>query len=107
MTEDDHFVELNKEINKELTRAEHENSFIYHHKIPVEDVPMLPSTPLVKVEVWQAPMQDSKWAAAQFNRKLIPLKGADAAADAASSDKEKIKGGANYLSASHDECTLL
>jgi len=107
ITEMESFKELSKEIGKNLTKAEHENGFIYHHKIPVEDEPMLPATSLVKVDVWQAPAMASQWSTAQFNRKKVPARGTDAAADLASSDKEKVKGGANYLSAKHDECSIL
>lgn len=107
ITEMESFQELSKEIGKSLTKAEHENGFIYHHKIPVEDEPMLPATALVKVDVWQAPTMSSQWSAAQFNRKKIPVRGTDMAADKASSDTEKVKGGANYLTAKHDECSIL
>lgn len=68
---------------------------------------MIAATALVKVDVWQVPAVSSAWSSAEFNRKKVPVRGADAAADLASSDKEKLKGGPNYLSAKHDDCSIL
>lgn len=103
----DGFTELERDIRIALEKAEHENGFIYHHKIPVEDEQMLPAHSLVDVPVYQAPELSPMWEEAKFDVKKIPLRGQDKAADLASSDDEKIQSGRNHVSGKHDECVIL
>eukprot|EP00039_Didymoeca_costata_P025467 m.13464 g.13464 ORF g.13464 m.13464 type:complete len:446 (-) comp4860_c0_seq1:83-1420(-) len=101
------FVELAKEIKRSLEKAEHENGFIYHQKVPIEDEPMVAPHALVECPVYQTPQISSLWNEAKFDCQKIPLKGQDKASDIASSDGEKIKTGKNHVTGKQDECVIL
>ena len=102
------YVTLFKHIDASLTKAEHENSFIYRDKIPTDDQPMATAKALVQSEVYQVPMVAEKWSAAQFDPKKIPSKGENVTLDMASSDEGRIQTGANHISGdSGTDCTIL
>ena len=101
------FTELATRIRQALDKSKHENSLIYHQKLPLDDEPMLPAQSLVKADVYQAPMASAKWAAAKWDPAKIPVRGMDKAADLASSDGEKLQVGAHHISSGSEDCTLL
>lgn len=80
------YLQLGKEITIHSDKAERENSFIYHHKVPTTDLEMLPPKSLIATEPFAPPPVSTLfWAKAKFDITKIYKKGENLAIDTANS----------------------
>jgi hypothetical protein len=80
------YLQLGKEIITHSEKATRENGFIYHQKVPITDMDMLPPKALVSVEQFSPPPLNAEfWAKSKFHASRLFKKGESMAADKASS----------------------